>query len=97
MSAVEAETDNGETSIGPKTKSKVPEKSKGPVETHSLEKWHQIMGHCNQQDVLKQEKVVEGMKIVSKTKVQCETCIRGKQVKHFNRFKMVKRPLFSAH
>ena len=86
VSAFEAETDNKETDIGPKTKSKVPEKSEGPVETHSREKWPQIISHCNQHDILKQEKVVKGMKIASKTKFQCETCIRGKQVKHFNRF-----------
>lgn len=33
---------------------------------HSLEQWHEILGHCNWKDILKD--VVEGMKITKKNK-----------------------------
>ncbi len=41
--------------------------------------WHKILGHCNLSDVEKLENVVHGMSISSKDKVQCESCILGKQ------------------
>lgn len=31
--------------------------------SHNLKQWHEIIGHCNLEDVLKLESVVEGMKI----------------------------------
>ena len=46
-----------------------------------LEKWHEILGHCNKKDILKLESVVEGMKIHGKTNSHCEPCILGKQTK----------------
>ena len=48
--------------------------------SYSLQTWHQILGHCNQSDVLKLENVVSGMKITDKNNFTCETCILGKQV-----------------
>jgi hypothetical protein len=60
-------------------------KHSGPQKSECLEVWHRIMGHCNKDDVLKQEKVVNGMKITSKNNFNCESCILGKQVNHFNR------------
>jgi transposase InsO family protein len=38
------------------------------------------MGHCNTDDVLKLEKVVNGMNITSKEKFDCEICIKGKML-----------------
>ena len=60
-------------------------KHSGPQKSECLEVWHRIMGHCNKDDVLNQEKVVNGMKITSKNNFNCESCILGKQVNHFNR------------
>ena len=48
--------------------------------SYSLQTWHQILGHCNQRDVLKLENVVSGMKITDKNNFTCETCILGKQI-----------------
>ena len=40
---------------------------------------HNILGHCNIQDILTLPDVVHGMKIVGdKAKESCETCILGK-------------------
>ena len=49
-----------------------------------LKEWHGILGHCNQSDVLKLEKVVDGMKIGCKQTFDCETCILGK-ITHQNK------------
>ena len=46
--------------------------------SHSLKEWHAIMGHCNKNDILKLEKVVEGMKITNKDDFDCSVCIKGK-------------------
>ena len=43
------------------------------------------MGHCNKNDILKLESVVEGMKITEKLSFQCEPCILGKQTDNRNR------------
>ena len=29
--------------------------------THTAEEWHRVLGHCNIKDVMKGEKVVEGL------------------------------------
>ena len=47
--------------------------------------WHRIMGHCNEDDVMRLENVVDGMAIEKKDKFQCETCILGKQTNTRNR------------
>ena len=53
---------------------------------HDLENWHQILGHCNIQDILKLPDVVNGMKIVGdKAKEICETCILGKMTEFRSR------------
>ena len=44
-----------------------------------LMQWHEILGHCNLSDVEKLENVVSGMRIGSKDRVQCQTCVLGKQ------------------
>ena len=43
---------------------------------YSAEVWHKILGHCNMSDVFKLENVVEGMKITTKGKLECDTCAR---------------------
>lgn len=50
--------------------------------------WHEILGHCNFEDVLKLPDVVKGMKIkgkVDKSHLDCETCTQGKFVNTRNR------------
>lgn len=54
-------------------------------EEHSAEEWHKILGHCNMRDVMKLEKVVDGMIIVGKEDFNCETCILGKMAQYRNR------------
>ena len=48
--------------------------------SHSLQEWHEIMGHCNAKDVLNLEQVVSGMNITDKDMEECEVCIQGKMV-----------------
>lgn len=48
---------------------------------HDIQTWHKILGHCNYDDVLKLQDVVEGMQIKGKTgrpEQECEVCIQGK-------------------
>ena len=52
---------------------------------NSLSTWHRIMGHCNKDDVIKLENIVDGMKIENKDNFQCEICILGKQQNTRNR------------
>ncbi|KAL6466287.1 hypothetical protein MHYP_G00264200 [Metynnis hypsauchen] len=40
--------------------------------------WHEIMGRCNVDDVLKLPEVVEGMKITGNEKLDCNVCTEGK-------------------
>ena len=39
---------------------------------YSAELWHKILGHCTMSDVFKLENVVEGMKITTKGKLECD-------------------------
>ena len=50
----------------------------------SMEKWHKVMGHCNQNDLLKLENVVNGMKITDVKMKDCETCIESKMTETFS-------------
>ena len=52
---------------------------------YSAEVWHKILGHCNMNDVFKLENVVEGMKIITKGKLECGTCVQGKMSQYQNR------------
>ena len=36
------------------------------IRSCSLDTWHKILGHCNSTDILKLEKIVDGMKITDK-------------------------------
>ena len=53
--------------------------------TLELNDWHKIMGHCNTEDLIKLEGVVQGMKIDKKSNFNCVTCVLGKQTKFINR------------
>ena len=47
----------------------------------NIYKWHEILGHCNFDDIMKLENVVTGMKVVGKvdrSKLECGTCTEGK-------------------
>ena len=46
--------------------------------TCDVKTWHEILGHCNVDDVLKLPEVVEGMKITGNTKLDCSVCTEGK-------------------
>ena len=47
--------------------------------SRTLKQWHEALGHCNTQDILKLQGKVEGMVITNKTdKFQCEVCPQGK-------------------
>ena len=41
-------------------------------DSHSIQEWHEILGHCNVKDVIKLESVVEGMKISDKSDFSCD-------------------------
>ena len=53
--------------------------------TCDFQKWHEILGHCNADDVLKLPDVVEGMKITGNTKLDCNVCTEGKFTNTRNR------------
>ena len=57
----------------------------GKSATHSLQEWHEILGHCNMNDVMKLESVVDGMKISNKNVNDCSVCIRGKMTNERSR------------
>lgn len=52
-----------------------------------LQTWHEVLGHCNYEDVLKLPPVVEGMQIKGATSKppHCDVCIQGKFVQTINR------------
>lgn len=55
---------------------------------YDIQTWHEILGHCNYDDVSKLQDVVEGMQIkgkFDKSKLSCETCTKGKFVQSRNR------------
>jgi len=45
-----------------------------------LSSWHDILGHCNYDDVLKLQGVVNGMKVIGSTEkpADCNVCVLGK-------------------
>ena len=51
--------------------------SKQDSETKSLKDWHEILDHCNLNDVLALEGV-DGMKIVGKKEFDCGMCVEGR-------------------
>ena len=65
----------------------------------SLKVWHETLGHCNQQDVLKLENSVEGMQITDKSLFQCDVCIEGKmtQFRNHKTDEKAKKPLELVH
>ena len=52
---------------------------------YSAEVWYKILGHCNMSDELTLENVFEGMKITTKGKLECDTCVQGKMSQYRNR------------
>ena len=51
--------------------------------SHDVSTWHEILGHCNFEDLVKLQGLVEGMNISGKlepSKLICNTCIEGKFV-----------------
>lgn len=68
--------------------------------SHTLQEWHEIMGHCNCDDLMKLENLVQGMKIVDKDKkFHCEVCVLGKMSDNRSRKpdKSAKHPFDCVH
>lgn len=56
--------------------------------SHNIHTWHEILGHCNFEDVIKSQEVANGMRIsgtFDKSKLECNTCTEGKFVNNRNR------------
>ena len=51
----------------------------------NLQSWHKVLGHCNKDDIVKLQYLVDGMKIDGKKDFVCEPCILGKHTQTFNR------------
>lgn len=57
------------------------EKDDGCHGCYDIQTWHEILGHCNYEDVSKLGNVTEGMKIkgkVDKSSLNCEVCTERK-------------------
>jgi hypothetical protein len=65
----------------------------------SIDEWHQILGHCNYEDIKCLEGVVAGMKIKGTKQPDCEVCIKGKMTDGRNRDPRVRanKPLELVH
>ncbi|KAL6483448.1 hypothetical protein MHYP_G00083200 [Metynnis hypsauchen] len=66
--------------------------------SHDIQTWHEIMGHCNYDDILKLQDVTVGMHIKGakrKPDKECHVCIEGKftQTRNRNATDKVKAPL----
>ena len=59
--------------------------SSSKVAAHTLQEWHNIMGHCNYRDVLNMEPHVNGMKITDDAQIECEVCVKGKMTQNRSR------------
>ncbi|RUS73520.1 hypothetical protein EGW08_018705 [Elysia chlorotica] len=58
------------------------------ISAKTLKEWHNILGHCNVQDILKLSKVVDGLNISDpdrSIKFDCEVCTLGKMPQNINR------------
>ena len=54
--------------------------------TQDLQGWHETMGHCNIDDVIRLESVSRGMKVSEKgERKRCEVCLQGKMSKQTNK------------
>ena len=70
--------------------------------TQDIKEWHEILGHCKYEDIIRLEEVVDGMKGTGKGSVKpgdCNTCILGKLTDNRNRQpdKRAKAPLELVH
>ena len=81
------------------TKGKISDKCSA---CHDVQTWHEILGHCNYDDVLKMQNVVEGVQIKGKTdrpNQECEVCIQGifAQTRNRNPERRAEAPLQMVH
>ncbi|KAK7895537.1 hypothetical protein WMY93_020862 [Mugilogobius chulae] len=61
--------------------------------SHDIQTWHEIMGHCNYEDILKLQDVTVGMHIKGTKRrpdKECRVCIEGKFTQMRNRDAVVK-------
>ena len=61
--------------------------------SYDIQTWHEIMGHCNYEDILKLQEVTVGMHIKGTKRrpdKECRVCIEGKFAKTRNREAVVK-------
>ena len=66
--------------------------------SHDIQTWHEIIGHCNYEDILKWQDVTVGMHIKGAKRSpdkECDVCIEGKFTQTRNRdpIAKVKTPL----
>lgn len=68
---------------------------------HDVQTWHEILGHCNYEDVQKLQGVVKGMETKGRAlkPAFCEVCIQGKFTQTRNREpdSKAKKPLELVH
>ena len=70
------------TSIGSHENDSVSEVDKVNL-SYNINTWHEILGHCNFEDIIKLQGVVKGMEFSGKiesSKLGCNTCVEGKFV-----------------
>jgi len=55
------------------------------VASHTLKELHEIMGHCNYNDVRKMKAHVDSMMITDDVESECDDCIKGKMTQNRSR------------
>lgn len=56
--------------------------------SYDIQTWHEMMGHCNYEDILKLQDITEGMHIKGAKRrpdKECDVCIQGKLIQTRNR------------
>lgn len=53
--------------------------------SHTLKEWHEIMGHCNYNDVRKMKPHVDGMIVTDDVESECDVCMKGKMTQNSSR------------
>ena len=53
--------------------------------TQDLQGWHETMGHCNTDDIIRLEGASRGMKVSGGERKTCEVCLQGKMTRTTNK------------
>ena len=54
--------------------------------SRTLKEWHEILGHCNKDDVIKLSNVVDQMIVTDRDNFFCDVCVKGKFTQYRNRY-----------